>query len=66
MHPIVIAELRQRLAALELQAARLDYRIPGEGASRSASKRYQDRQRADDMAGDYRALIAWAEGAGHG
>lgn len=61
MHPIVIAELRQRLAHLELQAARLDYRIPGEGASRNASKRYADRQRADQMADDYRRLIAFAE-----
>jgi hypothetical protein len=61
MHPIVIAELRQRLAQLDLQAARLDYRIPGEGASRAASRRYADRQRTDAMAADYRALLTWAE-----
>ncbi|MGP4083167.1 hypothetical protein [Streptomyces sp. KR55] len=63
IHPLVIAELRKRLADLELAAVRLDYRIPGEGASRSASKRYADRQRAEGMADGYRTLIVWAEGA---
>ena len=61
MHPIVIAELRQRLADVELAAVRLDYRIPGEGASRAASKRYADYQRLTLIAQDYRALLAWAE-----
>ena len=62
-HPLTLAELRSRAAALELRAEQLNFRIPGDGLSKSATKRHMDRTRAVDMAQDYRALIAWAEAA---
>lgn len=61
IHPLVLSELRAKAAALELRAEQLNFRIPGDGVSKSATKRHMDRQRAVEMAQGYRALIEWAE-----
>lgn len=61
IHPMVLAELRKRVAELDLRTVRLDLRVPGEGASLSASRRHYERRRVCAMADDYRELIAWAE-----
>lgn len=62
-YPLVLAELRKRAADLELRAAQLDVRTPGEHltVSRTATTRHWERTRVRQMATFYRELIAWAE-----
>lgn len=62
-HPLVLAELKSRAAALELQAEKLNYRVPGESVSIASSRRRMEHNRARAMAQDYRTLIELAERA---
>ncbi|AZM51807.1 hypothetical protein DMA15_03745 [Streptomyces sp. WAC 01529] len=57
---VTIAELRMRVAELEVKAARLDIGYPGESTG-TASRRYRDRQRLQCLARDYKRLIELAE-----
>ncbi|SOE25664.1 hypothetical protein [Streptomyces sp. OK228] len=63
VHPLVIAELKIRAAQLDLKSISLDVRYPGESAA-SASRRYREKGRVDELAASFRRLVELAEADG--